>query len=283
MVSLRKGQADKFAPALKKASQWGGTPACGPMTAEKLGKIMLPERPNDPVEVEAHKQRVQDYAPLVDQAFRIMGIDTVEAQGVYLGHTAGESGTMQFFEEKKGEVRKYAPFWGRGPVQVTWREMYLQTLAYLQARINQMRDSNPYDKDLPAAEAALAAIKRTPAAASNPQFTFLFSAAYMHMTSGVKRSASVGANPRFAGNGAEDRWVSSHRNPYAVTLQEAIAKGDQGAINDMKSAIARAIIKRDTYLRTYDVLTTECKAVPPISRADDLRQFKNQFADVLRQ
>lgn len=65
-----------------------------------------------------------------------MGINTAQAQAAYIAHMVGETGGV--LEEKEGEKRSYAPFQGRGPVQVTHEENYVQTLAYIAKRIEDL-------------------------------------------------------------------------------------------------------------------------------------------------
>jgi predicted chitinase len=108
------------------------------LTRDELAAILLPEKPDDPAAVAAHEQRLTAYLPDINAAFEIMGIDTVEAQADYLAHTAGESGTMAKLAEVGAEKREYAPFQGRGPVQVTWESGYVQTLAYLETQAERL-------------------------------------------------------------------------------------------------------------------------------------------------
>jgi hypothetical protein len=271
------GESEKFAPPLQAASEWGGTrlePIA--MTREELGAILLPERPNDPAAVAAHEQRLDDYLPDINAAFEIMEIDTVEAQADYLGHTAGESGTMSKLAEVGAEKREYAPFIGRGPVQVTWESGYVQTLAYLETQAERLAQQAVEadateagasgDGGAPAgggatlrtqadlARRAVEAIKRDPAEAANPEFAFLFSAAFMQMAGGVRSTARLGETAGFAGNAAEDRWVTGRSTSFATGMAKAIAAGDDNARRDMQSALNRARIKRETYARAVRVL-----------------------------
>src|SRR5262245_12999525 len=107
------GEAESFAPPLQAASDWGGhrvTPVA--LTRQELGRILLPEKPNDPDALAAHEQRLDAYLPDINAAFEIMAIDTVEAQADYLAHAGGESGTLARLSEVGAEKRPYAPFQG---------------------------------------------------------------------------------------------------------------------------------------------------------------------------
>lgn len=282
------GEAESFAPPLQAASEWGGhrlAPVA--MTRDELGQILLPERKDDPDAVAAHEQRLDTYLSDINAAFDIMQIDTVEAQADYLGHAAGESGTLARLGEVGAENRDYAPFQGRGPVQVTWEAGYVQTLAYLETQADRLSgQADAADAAAPAAGAeatpdagaattdvattevapaslrgradlarrAVAAIRKDPAEAANPEFAFLFSAAFMQMSGGVRSSARLRQTAGFAGNSAEDRWVTGRSTSFATGLDKAIAAKDTGAQADLRSAINRARVKRETYARAVLVL-----------------------------
>ena len=150
-------------------------------------------------------------------------------------------------------------------------------------RVQSLRDeAKRVEAEADVVREAFTAIKTDITKAEDPRYAFLFSTAYMHMSGGVRISASLGKQELFPGNEAEDRWMTSHTNPFNVTLARAIAKkkaaqaqlakaeavGDQdkinaaqikinkaqGAINDMNSALARAEVKRKTYRRAISVL-----------------------------
>ena len=271
------GESESFAPALKAASEWGGhelTPIS--MTREELGQILLPEQPGDEAAVAAHEQRLDDSLAPINMAFEVMTIDTVEAQADYLAHAAGESGTLSKLEEVGASKRPYAPFQGRGPVQVTWETGYVQTLAYLETKAEELAaqadQAEAQEQGLggdmggisaPAstlkAQADLArratdAIRMDPAAAADPQYAFLFSAAFMQMTGGVRSSARLGQTAGFAGNSAEDRWVTGRSSSLEAGMAKAIADKDVNAQRDFRSTLARAKVKRETYARAVKVL-----------------------------
>ncbi|TNF27104.1 MAG: hypothetical protein EP329_20100 [Deltaproteobacteria bacterium] len=73
-------------------------------------------------------------------------------------------------------------FIGRGPLQVTHDYGYVQTLAVIERRWEELKDAKEgtqeaKDRDL--CKEALDAIKKDPSQAANPKYAFLFSAAFM--------------------------------------------------------------------------------------------------------
>jgi hypothetical protein len=231
--------AESYAPEIKAASAWGGaklTPVA--LTRAELGAIVLPEAKGD-AEVAAHEQRLDDYLPFINDAFEAMKIDTVEAQSSFLAHAA-ESGSFAKLTEIGASTRPYAPFIGRGPIQVTWEAGYVQSIAYIEARGEQLaaeaataEQAGPGSPDAKrlreladlAAEAKTA-IKGNIKEAANPRYTFLFSTALMHINRGVKRSANLKglAGPAFAGNSNEDQWVTNFQETFQDTLDKAPAR-----------------------------------------------------------
>lgn len=225
----------------------------------------------------AHEQRLDAYLPDINAAFAIMQIDTMEAQADDLAHAGGESGTLAQRSEVGAEKRACAPFQGRGPVQVTWESGYVQTLAYLETQAETLgRQADEADargggapegegsaaagagagprRQADLARRAVEAIKRDPAEAANPEFAFLFSAAFMQMPGGVRSTAGLGQTAGFTGNAAEDRWVTGRSTSFATGLAKATEAKDTGAQADMRSAISRANVKRETYERVVQVL-----------------------------
>jgi hypothetical protein len=276
------GESEKF-PHPQDAGFWATRLDPITLTRDELGQILLPEQPNNPAAVTAHEQRLDAYLDDINAAFEIMGIDTVEAQADYLAHTAGESGTMAKLAEVGAEKREYAPFQGRGPVQVTWESGYVQTLAYLetQAETLEQRASEAEATEAGAsgdspppvssttlrghadlARRAVDAIKRDPAEAASPEFAFLFSAAFMHMAGGVRSTARLGETAGFAGNAAEDRWVTGRSTSFATGMEKAIAAKDENARRDMQSALNRAKVKRETHARGVQALMPKAVKSP---------------------
>jgi hypothetical protein len=231
--------AEKYAPEIKAASEWGGTPLSPvALTRAELGAIVLYEG-TDAAGRAAHEKRLDDYLPFINTSFEAMSIDTVEAQSSFLAHAA-ESGSFAQMTEQGAEKRPYAPFIGRGPIQVTWEAGYIQALAYVERRGEQLEaeavDLETKTPDSPAAVrkrelAALAkeattAIKGDIKEAANPKYAFLFSLGAMELTRGVKRSANLKgiSSPSFAGNRDEDQWVTNFTESFQDTLDKAPAR-----------------------------------------------------------
>jgi hypothetical protein len=231
--------AEGYAPEIKAASAWGGTPVTPvALTRAELGAIVLPEVKGDDA-IAAHEKRLDDYLPFINDAFEAMKIDTVEAQSSFLAHAA-ESGSFAALTEVGASTRPYAPFIGRGPIQVTWEAGYVQSIAYIEARgeqltaeaaaLEQATPGSPEAKRLrelaALAAEAKTAIKGDITEAANPKYTFLFSTALMHINRGVKRSANLKgvASPAFAGNSSEDQWVTNFQESFQDTLDKAPAR-----------------------------------------------------------
>jgi hypothetical protein len=234
-------------------------------------------------------------------AFRIMRIDTIEAQAAYLAHSAGEVlfskltegqkelvqpdvGKVTITSESAGPVRyaksrsidplhkidlKKNPtfadtFIGRGPVQVTHDYNYVRTLIYMEE----------FAKKSSAADTALLweaimAIKTDPRRAADPKYAFLFSAAYMHQSGGVRLAAAlVGTKPSFSGQDGASSWVAgggfniyTNYDTAKANLAKANAGGDKGEIdkaqkkfNEWQGHRSRAVIKSDAYGRALEKL-----------------------------
>jgi hypothetical protein len=231
--------AEGYAPEIKAASAWGGTPVTPvALTRAELGASVLPEVKGDAA-IAAHEKRLDDYLPFINNAFEAMKIDTVEAQSSFLAHAA-ESGSFAALTEVGASTRPYAPFIGRGPIQVTWEAGYVQSIAYIEARgeqltteaaaLEQSTPGSPEAKRLrelaALAAEAKTAIKGDITEAANPKYTFLFSTALMHINRGVKRSANLKgvASPAFAGNSSEDQWVTNFQETFQDTLDKAPAR-----------------------------------------------------------
>ncbi len=231
--------AESYAPEIKAASQWGGTPLSPvALTRAELGAIVQYEG-NDAAGRAAHEKRLDDYLPFINNSFEAMSIDTVEAQSSFLAHAA-ESGSFAQMTEIGAEKRKYAPFIGRGPIQVTWEAGYIQALAYVELRGEQL-EAEAVDletktpgspeatrkRELAAlAKEATTAIKGDIKEAANPKYAFLFSLGAMELTRGVKRSANLKgiSSPSFAGNRDEDQWVTNFTESFQDTLDKAPAR-----------------------------------------------------------
>ncbi len=79
-------------------------------------------------------------------------------------------------------------FVGRGAVQVTHDSNYTMALVYLEEILK--TTTNQEDRAL--IKEALFKIKQDPSQAANPEYAFLFSAAYMHTSGGVRDTSKLG-------------------------------------------------------------------------------------------
>jgi hypothetical protein len=196
-------------------SSGSGTPAVETITFEILKEI-YPLLKADVDADPAIEKQARGYLDNLNQAFLIMKIDTVEAQAYYLAHAFVEAqqfrllteigdGSPQHWQKdpkapnsematkyfnktyaKGGDVNPSgnAEFIGRGPVQVTHRPEYVEAIAMLEkaaADYQKLADKGDFEAKENAALArkAAAAIKKDPREAANPEYSFLFSAAFL--------------------------------------------------------------------------------------------------------
>jgi len=296
----------KERPDIKAASEWGGRLVKTTITTDQLTRIA--NAAGEP----AATARISPMAGQMSSAFATMAINTAQAQAAYIAHMAGETGGV-LEENLQGVKRDYVPFQGRGPVQVTHEYNYVQTLAYIEKRIEQLEkmigekekriaelraqqqagptteggqpppdptaEINRLKAEVDQAKTqvqelreAHSAVKGDPKKAADPKYAFLFSAAYMHMTGGVRSSAQLGDTASFTGKGAEDRWVTGG-NVQKVVDEEGKTKNVSmtfeqrrqyaaehnmpGLESDMKSAISRGDKKSKVYGMAVSILSAE--------------------------
>src|SRR4029077_3932205 len=72
-------------------------------------------------------------------------------------------------------------FIGRGPIQVTHRHNYVQVIAILENRLEELERQDPDAQDTDDLRKAIDAVKANPQRAADPRYAFLFSAAFMKM------------------------------------------------------------------------------------------------------
>ncbi|MCP3804184.1 DUF4157 domain-containing protein [Allokutzneria sp. A3M-2-11 16] len=176
--------------------------------------------------------KVLGYLDKMNEAFTLLKIDTIEARALFVANTLIEAWafsrfteaqlTNQTFEDDPTKLgtdtsyfeRMYPPsravraeinpdgkswaFRGRGPLQVTGRGNYHQTIAVLERAAEQYRaegDTAAADR----CQAAVDAIKGDPKEAARPEYAFLFSAAFMKGKRGDRSGTSfswMGAQPK---------------------------------------------------------------------------------------
>jgi hypothetical protein len=221
-------------------------------TADKDVEITLDELfyvfPDLAADAEADptvKGKAESYLAQVNQAFKVMELDTVEAQATYLAHAFAESDQFRRLTEATAGQKRYVEgpenerldtkglealypegsqrrrtidpigdwsFIGRGPLQVTHRHIYIRVLAQLEARADALEAAGDTEGAALCRE-AVAAVKADPREASNPKFAFLFSAAFMKEMGGDVKANKPGEKT-FSGFGAESSWMTgSNRDP----------------------------------------------------------------------
>jgi hypothetical protein len=174
------------------------------------------------------------------------------------------------FEEFGASERPYAPFIGRGVVQITFKANYERTLAVIERMAERLAAAS--DPDAGYAAEAVTAMKRDIKSPADPRYAFLTSAAYFYWSKGVEKAGTLGATASFAGGHAADVWVSGSGREWQAIKAEAEAKlvGEtdpakrkklEATIRDMNSTISRATVKEATYARAYSELSKK-KATP---------------------
>ena len=253
--------AERASGKVKAASSHGGTKVSTRLSADQVHRIVMAGGEK------AAAERCAAMAGNISAAFETMLIDTAQAQADYLAHMAGESGGV--LEEVGGEKRSYAPFQGRGPIQVTHPENYARALGTLQQRRYQIEAQiqtqatniailmSERDKAtdatqkqeviarIDAAHAAvdvfrlqmmqlddtIGAVSADPKAAADPKHAFLISAALMHKTGATIATGKLGASAPFVGNGPADTWVSGGNKGMTFDARKAENEAELAEIN----------------------------------------------------
>ncbi|SPE40621.1 hypothetical protein SBA3_3800013 [Candidatus Sulfopaludibacter sp. SbA3] len=196
-------------------SSGAGTPAAPEISFDVLQEIYPMMKADVDAQVVPEKQ-AREYCTSLNTSFKLMKIDAVEAQAYYLAHAFVESqqfrlltevgeknpqhwetnpkapyspAAMKYYSDtyKKGkDVNPLgnAEFIGRGPVQVTHKPEYVEALALIErAGKDYRKKGDAGDKEAAAfaslCERAVKEIKADSRQAANPEFTFLFSAAFL--------------------------------------------------------------------------------------------------------
>lgn len=175
-------------------------------------------------------------------------------------------GAIESKQAMRGKTQQQAAaimnktFVGRGAVQVTLDSNYTMALVYLEEILKTTKDKD----DQALIKEALFKIKQDPSQAANPKYAFLFSAAYMHMSGGVKDTANLDrkvADLSFKGNTGnymsdEQRqlftWVSGGLN---------IVKFGRKSKGSVASSVREASnIKVRVYNNAFKILQQKFKA-----------------------
>lgn len=208
----------------------------------------------------------EEYLPKLNEAFKIMKIDTVEAQSVYLAHAFIESGQFRKFSEVPTEDwKKLYPaggdvnplgnyeFRGRGPVQLTHKPEYVEVIAMLEKTAEQyeyeaaVTHSEESKKFAQLARQAAKEVKADPAKAADPQYAFLTSAAHMKKQGADVAAAQVKPGDPWTGTDPASGWV---------------AGGKQAAGSPQAKALED---KQEAYKKIYKVLMREAATQPAAS------------------
>jgi hypothetical protein len=202
-------------------------------------------------------------ASSVNEAFKLMGIDTLEAQAAYLAHSSVESAGFQQMNAQADDPGFVGEFKGRGPVQVTMQENYVKALAYLDMQAERDAQAGKTDEAARLQEVSRA-VKADPAAAADPKYAFLFSAAHMHASGGVEKvEALKGQTPVFNGNGPEDSWEAGSAGNFTGKLADAQKAGDTRKANTFQHLIDAGQRKKAAYARAIEKLSPHVLKTPP--------------------
>ena len=208
----------------------------------------------------AKEAKAKRYLEHLNKAFKVMKIDTVEAQAVYLAHAFIESDQFRQFTETQGSINEGAQKWmddptqvqinksdlkkryalggsvnptggfefiGRGPVQVTHKAEYVEVIAMLEKTADQ------YEKDAKAGDAkakeyadlarkAAKDIRADPRKAADPEYTFLVSAAFMKKRGADVSAATVKTGTPWTGADAASGWVAGGKQAAGSPQAKAL-------------------------------------------------------------
>jgi hypothetical protein len=243
-------------------SKEGGTPAAPEITLPVLLEIY----PALAAEAKADKtntkmDQAERYRQKLNEAFKIMKIDTVEAQAVYLAHAFKESGQFTKFSEVPtadwttqyplgGDVNPQGnyEFRGRGPVQLTHKPEYVEVVAMLEKTAEQyeyeaaVTRSQEMKEFARLARKAAAAVKADPANAADPEYAFLTSAALMKKQGADVAAAGVKPGVAWTGHDAASGWVAGGEQKKGSKQAEALVE-KSNAYTDIHRVLMREATK----------------------------------------
>ena len=163
-------------------------------------------------------EKYQDGVPIMDGPMRYGQQENGYREGIDPQH-AIDGGNPESFDDT---------FIGRGPIQVTFRTSYVQTLMVMKKRAEDLRAEAAVTEDGAAKsealkkagelEAAVDEIKANPKMAADPKYAFLFSAAYMQWSPMVRNSPGGFTNAGMTG-GHADRQGEKKKNAYAKAVE----------------------------------------------------------------
>jgi predicted chitinase len=243
-----------------------GTPAAPEISFDVLKKIydgLASDIAKDKAKNEKDtikETKAKAYLDHLNEAFKVMKIDTVEAQAVYLAHAYVESDQFRQFTETQGSISDGAQKWmddptqvqinkddlkqryalggsvnptggfefiGRGPVQVTHKAEYVEVIAMLEKTADQYEreagTGNPKAKEYAdLARRAAKDIKTDPRKAADPQYTFLVSAAFMKKRGADVSAATVKTGTPWTGADAASGWVAGGKQTAGSPQAKAL-------------------------------------------------------------
>lgn len=206
---------------LNASSEVGGE-ARGPITFDEFAEIC-------PELVDEQPEKARKYHKHLSEAMHTMQIDTAEAQAMFIAQSYVETGHYSAFTESQTRSSHYeddpnkirmdiaglkksytksdgsvSPVYnrmarhghsyvGRSPLQVTFQDNYVKSMAILEARARQLRSHVALTGDAAAnrewtqINEALAAIGQDAKNASRPEYGFLISAAYAKLPAPLKK------------------------------------------------------------------------------------------------
>jgi hypothetical protein len=270
-----------------KSRPGAGTPAAPTITMPVLKEIYPGLAADVAADPDKGKQ-AQAYLDSLNQAFKIMKIDTVEAQSVYLAHAFIESDQFRQFTETQGSsavgsqkwkddprvvkldtgdlTKRYAKggsvnpgggfeFIGRGPVQVTHKHEYVEAIAMMEKTAEQYEAAAKAGDASAAANAKLAreaaqAIKADPRQAANPKYTFLMSAAVMKKMGADVSAAQAHPGDKWTGVDAASGWVAGGKQKEGSPQAEALGKKQAAFDNIYKVLMREAKAKNSAKAQT---------------------------------
>jgi hypothetical protein len=218
-------------------------------------------------ELAEKERKARNYVANLNQAFRIMKIDNVEAQAVYLAYAFIESDQFRQFTETQGSLsvlkgqQKWVDdpekiqfdlknlksnypeggtvnphgnfkFIGREPVQVTHKKGYIEVVQILEDVVEEY-EKEAASGNIQACEfgvlalEAAKALKAEPRQAANPKYTFPISAALMKSRRADISAASTKPTPGVAWTGEDAPSAWVAGGPQKAGSPQAVALLDK--------------------------------------------------------
>ena len=127
-------------------------------------------------------------------------------------------------------------FIGRGPIQVTHRHSYVQVLAVMEKRAEEMESADKDSAEAKKVRAAITAIAADPKQAANPEYSFLFSVAFMKMPDEHEDRATGDAK---AARGQVTSWMGQQPADAKADKDQAYIKAHEVLMRKFDAQTAR--------------------------------------------